>query len=63
MIHNNVSKSKKPKARLEAVGEIIRKNGERVPIKLYGDTEMSKKELEEHLTGKSSDKNTETPTQ
>lgn len=50
MIHKNVAPVKKrPKAKLRAVGEIIRKNGERQEIILEGETELSREELEAKL--------------
>ena len=49
MIHTNVPAPKKPKARLVATGEIIRKNGDRIPIKMLGDTDMTQEELAEQF--------------
>ena len=45
MMHSNVPVSKKPKAKLRAVGEVIRKNGDRIPIELSADTDMTQEEL------------------
>ena len=49
MLHNNVPLSRKPKARLRATGEIIRKNGTKEPVNILGDPDMTREELNEQL--------------
>lgn len=49
MLHNNVPLSKKPKARLRATGEIIRKNGTKEPVTILGDPDMTQAEMNEQL--------------
>lgn len=49
MLHNNVPQSKKPKARLRATGEIIRKNGTKEPVTILGDPDMTQAEMNEQL--------------
>lgn len=49
MIHSNVPNKQKPKAKMRATGEVIRKNGTRQPIKILGDDVMTKAELDAQM--------------
>ena len=56
MIHNNIKKDRKPKARMRATGEVIKKNGERIPVQILGDPDMTKEELDEQLFAENREK-------
>lgn len=47
MIHSNVRSDRRPKARLVATGEIIRKNGKRDKIVLSDDPNITNEEVKE----------------
>lgn len=57
MIHTNAPKDKRPRARMRATGEIIRKNGQREPITVIGDPDMTKAELDQQLKEEWAEKN------
>lgn len=52
MIHTNKQPAPRPRGKLTAYGEIIRKNGERVEIVMEGETHLSKEELQLALQSK-----------
>lgn len=57
MIHTNKPMSQRPKAKLQATGEIIRKNGSREKVNILGDDKMTHEELGEQLIEEWNEKN------